>query len=198
MKEVFFIFATMCLFLANVSAQDSFRVKPDGVSDANGNNFIVIAVDGVSADKIVSGLKTIIKSKYPSPSLKIEEPDSTTLVVSDLITGFTRTDKARGSSFMLDLSYSIAFNIKEGKVKYNAPNFVIGSDVKYAIFAVVSQFKISMGIKGKRDLGNKDNKKFFIYDEKDKLVEKSTKEKLETLFNSYIPIVQSVAKSQDW
>jgi len=202
MKKVFFIFAMMCLFLANVSAQDSFSVKPDGVSDANGNNFIVIAVDGLQADKIKSGLVTAIKSKNLSSSLKIDEPDSNTLIVSDKIAGFTKTDKSAGSAYTFDLLYSIIFNIKDGKVKYNVPTFEMASDQQYnshtSILSNGIRFKMIMGIKGKDDVWNSKEKKYFIYNEKDKLIEKSTKEKLETLFNSYIPIVQSISKSQDW
>lgn len=192
---------TLSVFCVNGYAQDSLAVTPKGILSSTGNSYIVINIDGLTSSEIMGKLKVDIKRNNPSPELKIEEVSPNTLIVSDLIPGFTKTDKTAGSAFLLDLSYNITFDIKDGKVRYNTPVFTIAANQKYDSQAVIVnkgvQFTVSMGIIGKADLWNSKAKKFFIFSEKGKLIEKSSKEKLEKLFNSYIQIIQNATKASD-
>lgn len=195
------LITALSVFCINSYTQDSFTVTPKGILSSTGNSYIVINIDGLTSSEIIGKLKVDIKRNNPSPELKIEEISPNTLIVSDLIPGFTRTDKTTGSAFLLTLSYNITFDIKDGKVRYNAPVFTIAANQKYDSQAVLVndgvQFTVSMGIIGKAKLWNSKAKKFFIFSEKEKLVEKSSKEKLEKLFNSYIQIIQNTTQVSD-
>lgn len=200
----FTLIAVVISLSSTTYAQDKFHITPTGLTPQNNQDYIVISVDGATAGEIVSAIKVGIKSKNPSSALKFEEPVDNTIIISEFIPGFTKTDKTAGSAYLLDLSYSITLNIKDGKIKFNVPVFQIASNQQYDGQTVITnkgvQFVMSMGIKGKPDIWNDREKKLFIYNDKDKLIEVSTKEKLENLFNSYIELLTSVYNnnSDNW
>ncbi len=55
-----------------------------------------------------------------------------------------------------------------------------------------------MGFSGKRDVWNNREKKLYIFDEKVKLVEQSTKDKLEKDLSRIVDIVADQTKKSDW
>ncbi|WP_133228372.1 hypothetical protein [Sphingobacterium corticibacter] len=185
----------------DVAAQDaSVFVSPDGLKFANGQIFIVVET-GDSKDEIISNIVANVKTKSNSKYITVEVLNDA-IVIKDFIPGYTKTDKSAGSAYQLDLSYKMLVEVKDGRYKINVPELDIAANQKYDGFAVVAnsgvQFTLTMGFSGKRDVWNNKEKKLFIFDEKGKLVEKSTKDKLEKDLSRVVDLVADQTKKSDW
>lgn len=199
MKKILLLIVLL-LGLGNINAQ-SFVIMPEGVTDGNGNTSIIIEENGMDVSQIKSAIKAAIKSNIISSQLKIEDVGNS-IIVSDLKGGFTKTDGKAGSAYQFNLTYNITFDIKDGKVRYEAPKFILDASQKFnehsQTWTSGTQFEITMGIQGKNDVWSNKEKKFFIYNQDNKLKEPTTKNKLEEVFNSYIPLLKNLSKVTEW
>ncbi|MNK26449.1 hypothetical protein D3C87_447860 [compost metagenome] len=175
-------------------------VSPHGITFGNDETTIVVE-SGMPQKETVNAIIKNLKTKHLSKNLRIDTIDNT-IIVNDYIPGFTKTDKTAGSAYLLDLSYKISIDVKDDKYRINTPSIKISANQKYESDAVIAnkgvQFTLDMGIKGKRDVWNKKAKTMFIYDEKDKLVEKGTKDKLEKNLNALIGIIIDQTSKANW
>ncbi|WP_160067597.1 hypothetical protein [Sphingobacterium bovisgrunnientis] len=175
-------------------------INPEGINFTNGKNDIIIENNKLAKESISQIVKNV-KSKHQSQYIKIDTEDDV-IIINDFIPGYTKTDKAAGSAYLLDLSYKITVDIKDNKYRVNAPIVNISANQKYDGHAVSVnqgvQFTIEMGIKGKRDMWSNSAKKLYIYDEKDKLIEKTTKEKLEKDLSKILNIIIDQSDKSDW
>lgn len=174
----------------------SLEVTPEGLRYGE-NEYIIIEANNMSAAQLVELVNNVIKTKHQSPTIKVEKTKDNQLIISDLEKGFTKTDKRAGSAYLFDLAYKFTIDFKDGKIRVSIPVISIGSQNKF--YSNNNQFKLSMGISGKNDIWSNNEKKFFIYNEKGKLSEKTTKEKLEKLFNELNEvIVNSITSNDNW
>lgn len=194
MKKIALLIISLCA-LPFIHAQ-SLEVTPDGLRYGE-NEYIVIEAGDTSIDQLVSLVSSAIKTKHQSPTIEVEKSKENQLIVSDLVKGFTKTDRKAGSAYLFDLNYKFTIDFKDGRIRISIPVISIGSQNKF--YSNNNQFKLSMGIIGKSDVWSNDEKKFFIYNEKGKLVEKSTRGKLENLFNELNEVItNSIASNDDW
>lgn len=197
MKKLLLIVMAVCACII-VNAQ-SIKVTPNGLLFSTGEKYLIVENEFTQKENM-DNIVSEIKSNCQSPNIKVEQFEDK-IFISDFVAGYTKTDKNAGSAYLLDFSYKISIDVKDGKIRINLPIFEISSNQKYDSHAVVAnkgvQFSMSMGIKGKSDIWNSKNKALFIFNEKDKLIEKTTKDKLEKDFSSIIDIVIS-AKKVDW
>lgn len=203
MKKVFILLSLIVSFIYLIGQPISDReiiVGPDGISFKNGEKFIVVE-SGKSTSEIANYISKNIKKSDHSKNLKIESEDGA-IIITDFIPGYTKTDKSSGSAYLLDLYYKIVIDVKDNKYRINVPLIHIAANQKYESDAVIVnkgvQFTVDMGIKGKRDVWNNKEKKMFIYDEKDKLIEKSTKEKLEKDLSKIVGLISSENDNSNW
>lgn len=197
-KKVLLIAAIFLLFKAEFT-YSQIIVTEAGLSFANGEKFMIVENNKTAAE-IINHITTAIKSKHQSPNIKIEVQDDL-ILITDFISNYTKTDKAAGSAYMLDLSYKFVINVRDNRFRINIPTFEISAGQKYDSHAVVVnqgvQFLMTMEMKGKNAVWNNRHKKLFIYNEKGKLVEQSTKDKLEHDFSSIIKIITEQEEA-DW
>ncbi|MBD1434847.1 hypothetical protein H8B06_18635 [Sphingobacterium sp. DN00404] len=175
-------------------------VTPNGLEFKNGEAQMVVE-NNMPATETISQIVKSLKTKHQSQYLKIDAGDDI-IIIDDFVPGYTKTDKAAGSAYLLDMSYKITVDVKDNRFRINIPTIIISANQKYDGHAVPVnkgiQFTMEMGIKGKRDMWNSIVKKLFIYDEKDKLIEKRTKELLERDLSSIINIILSQESDQNW
>ena len=175
-------------------------VSPNGIVFEDGEKFIIVQRSG-DKDEIIKTISTNVKKYAKGDNLSVDNHGES-LIITAYFPGYTKTDKMAGSAYMLNMSNRITIDVKDGRYKVNAPEVVISSEQRYEPDAVIlnkgTQFKMTMGIKGKRDVWNSREKKLFIYDEKDKLIEKSTKEKLEKDLSDIIDIITSTQNNDNW
>jgi hypothetical protein len=198
MRKILVLVILAFTISVKIIAQNVFELTENGFIDkSTEKDFIVLNFENSSASELLEKIQTAIKQKSTSQNLNVEKIDDAQLSVSDFIPGFTKTDKFAGSAYLFDLTYKIIIEFRDGRIKINAPVFEISSKNE---FKNKNEFLLSMGLKGKNDIWSNDHKKFFIFNEKGKLVEKKTKAKLETLFNNYLNIIVSGTKPQneDW
>ncbi|GEM_PF-1805673 len=198
----YLVFTAFVMSFGFLKAQEnslhSIVVTPAGIEFKSGEKYVVVESDKPAKETTNQIIKNLRKF-HNSKNLKIDTIGDV-LVVTDFIPGYTKTDKSSGSAYLLDLLYKISVDIKDGKFRINAPSVNIAANQKYESDAVIVnkgvQFTIDMGFKGKRDVWDNKAKKLFIYDEKDKLVEKSTKDKLERDLSDAIGIIIRQEKSE--
>lgn len=198
----YLVFTAFVMYFSFLKAQEnslhSIVVTPAGIEFKSGEKYVVVESDKPAKETTNQIIKNLRKF-HNSKNLKIDTIGDV-LVVTDFIPGYTKTDKSSGSAYLLDLLYKISVDVKDGKFRINAPSVNIAANQKYESEAVIVnkgvQFTIDMGFKGKRDVWDNKAKKLFIYDEKDKLVEKSTKDKLERDLSDLIGIIISQEKSE--
>lgn len=181
--------------MANLSCLAQITVTPNGLKYGD-KDYTVIETTDTSANLIAS-VEEIIKTKCQSTSIVVSRTKADQLIISDLVQGFTKTDKAAGSAYLFDLSYRVVMDFKEGRIRVNTPIISIGSQDRF--LDNNNQFVLTMGFSGKNDVWSNDEKKFFIYNQKGKLIETSTKNKLEGLFNGLTAlIIDNLNQSNDW
>lgn len=194
MKKIVLLIINLCALM--FAHAQSLEVTPKGLMYGE-NEYIIIEADSISADQLIALVNNAIKTKHQSPTIKVEKSKDDQLIVSDLVKGFTKTDKRAGSAYLFDLAYKFTIDFKEGKIRVSIPIISIGSQNKF--YSNNNQFKLSMGITGKNDIWSNNEKKFFIYNEKGKLSEKTTKEKLEKLFNELNEVItNSITSNDNW
>lgn len=198
----YLVFTAFVMSFGFLKAQEnslhSIVVTPAGIEFKSGEKYVVVESDKPAKETTNQIIKNLRKF-HNSKNLKMDTIGDV-LVVTDFIPGYTKTDKSSGSAYLLDLLYKISVDVKDGKFRINAPTVNIAANQKYESDAVIVnkgvQFTIDMGFKGKRDVWDNKAKKLFIYDEKDKLVEKSTKDKLERDLSDAIGIIIRQEKSE--
>lgn len=208
MKRLLFVLMLLGVFVS-LNGQEidknNIVVTPNGLTFNNGENYIIIE-NGKPERETIKEILSNINTKHLSKNLKIDTLNNT-IVINDFISGYTKTDKMAGSAYMLDLAYKITVDVKDNKFKVNAPVIRIASTQKNdsdglilgnVIFNSTSQFAMEMGIKGKRDVWDSKEKKMFIFDQKDKLIEKSTKAKLEKDLSAIIDIIIDQKDNSNW
>ncbi|MGJ1414072.1 hypothetical protein [Sphingobacterium multivorum] len=203
MKRILFVLFTFGV-LGIARGQDIEKkqivVSPHGITFGNDDTTIVIE-SGKPQKETVSTIIKNLKTKHLSKNLRIDTIDNA-IIINDYIPGFTKSDKTAGSAYLLDLTYKIAIDVKDDRFRINAPSVKISANQKYESDAVTFnkgvQFTVEMGIKGKRDVWNKKAKTMFIYDEKDKLIEKGTKDKLEKELSSIINTITNQSSNLTW
>lgn len=191
----YLLFTAFVMSFGFLKAQEnslhSIVVTSAGIEFKSGEKYVVVESDKPAKETTNQIIKNLRKF-HNSKNLKIDTIGDV-LVVTDFIPGYTKTDKSSGSAYLLDLLYKISVDVKDGKFRINAPSVNIAANQKYESDAVIVnkgvQFTIDMGFKGKRDVWDNKAKKLFIYDEKDQLVEKSTKDKLEHDLTEIISIL---------
>lgn len=198
----YLVFTAFVMSFGFLKAQEnslhSIVVTPAGIEFKSGEKYVVVESDKPAKETTNQIIKNLRKF-HNSKNLKMDTIGDV-LVVTDFIPGYTKTDKSSGSAYLLDLLYKISVDVKDGKFRINAPTVNIAANQKYESDAVIVnkgvQFTIDMGFKGKRDVWDNKAKKLFIYDEKDKLVEKSTKDKLERDLSDAIGLIIRQEKSE--
>ncbi|QQT60083.1 hypothetical protein I6I97_12485 [Sphingobacterium multivorum] len=203
MKKIL-LFLVLIGFSANLIGQENSKyqvfVTPNGITFNNQEKYLVIENDRSKSDQIKLIQKNL-NSKHLSKHLKFDVTDDA-ITLTDYKPGFTKSDKTAGSAYLLDLTYKISIDVKDNMFRINAPLINISANQKYESDAVIFnkgvQFPVTMEIKGKRDVWNSKEKKMFIYDEKGKLIEKSTKEKLEKDLSDLIKIIADQSGSANW
>src|SRR5690606_26536592 len=88
-------------------------INPEGINFTNGKNDIIIENNKLAKESISQIVKNV-KSKHQSQYIKIDTEDDV-IIINDFIPGYTKTDKAAGSAYLLDLSYKITVDIKDNK-----------------------------------------------------------------------------------
>ncbi|MCS4164453.1 hypothetical protein [Sphingobacterium sp. BIGb0116] len=203
MKKIL-LFLVLIGFSANLIGQENARyqvvVTPNGINFNNSEKYIVIEND-ISKNDQIKLIEKNLNSKHLSKHLKFDVTDDA-ITLTDYKPGYTKSDKTAGSSYLLDLTYKISIDVKDNMFRINVPLINISANQKYESDAVTFnkgvQFPVTMEIKGKRDVWNSKEKKMFLYDEKDKLIEKSTKEKLEKDLSDLIKIIADQSGSANW
>lgn len=183
------LMAQICVIAQNIT------VTPEGMK--YGDKTYTVIETGDTSTTLISTVENSLKTKMQSTTAVISMTQDNQLILSDIVAGFTKTDKAAGSAYLFDLSYKVVIDFKAGRIRVNTPIITIGSQDRY--LDNNNSFVLSMGFAGKNDVWSSDEKKFFIYNEKGKLIEKSTKSKLETLFNGINQIIiDSTNQNNDW
>lgn len=197
---VLVVVGVLCLAVGASGQEASVVVHPDGLKFANGETFMVIESVGTAAD-IISNIEANVKIKINSKNISVEVLNDVVLI-KDFIPGYTKTDKSSGSAYQLDIFYKVTVEVKDGRYKINVPELDIAANQKYDGFAVMAnpgvEFTMTMGFSGKRDIWNNREKKLFIFDEKGKLVEKSTKDKLEKDLSGLMKLIVGEKTMSDW
>jgi hypothetical protein len=196
MKKVLLCLVVVCISLSSYA--QTIKVTPNGLMFFNDETFL-IKENEFSQKENIDNIISTIKSNYSSQNIKIELLGDQ-IFIKDFITGYTKTDKMAGSAYLLDLSYSVTIDVEDNKIRIHIPIFDISANQKYESNVSPNkgvQFTMTMGIKGKNNVWNSRNKQLFIYNEKDKLIEKTTKEKLEKDLSKLIDIIVNSKKS-DW
>ena len=119
MKKILFI-AVLCLSaVLSVSAQVEFKVSPDGTFHLrDGRNFVVVPFEGKTAHEIYSTLFTNASEVYRDPKQKVIitiDGSSVNIRAYDpKLTNSKPTEYLGGY-------YTLNFEVKDGKVKVDAP-----------------------------------------------------------------------------
>lgn len=199
MQRIIFIFILMGTFLIGKSQdQAQISVNPNGLAFQNGSQSIIIA-NTKSAMEIKQDIIRNLKISHQSRFLKIDSAKDV-LIVSDFIPGYTKSDKFPENAYQLDLFYKIVVDIKDNKFRVHLPTITIASNQKYEYDGLNKriQFSINMAIRGKREAGSNIEKQLFIFNEKDKLIEKITKERLEQDLSAIVRLIIDQSEAPNW
>lgn len=181
-------------------SKNQVLVSPEGITFGDKERYIVVE-SRMPQKETVNDIVKSLKTKHSSKYLRIDTIDNT-IIVNDFIPGFTKSDKTAGSAYLLDLSYKLTIDVKANRYRINAPAIIISANQKYESDAVIYnkgvQFTVDMGIKGKRNVWNNRAKTMYIFDEKDKLIEKSTKDKLQKELSTIVNIISSQVENKTW
>lgn len=208
MKRIVLLLLTV-IGISTVNAQSKFIVAPQGViSSSDSATFILVNAPELSKKQLIEKAYNILSTNNPYTTSTIEKKEDL-IVITGNISGFTKTDKFKGSAYLFDFAYRITIEFKDGKLRILAPVFSLGNESSFINSSKTiagttntskQDFTLSMEICGKNDIWSNKHKKWFIYDLKHKLLEKGTKNKLETVFNSYVDLLQTKinASNEDW
>ncbi|MCL7987751.1 hypothetical protein M8998_07355 [Sphingobacterium sp. lm-10] len=202
MRKINLMLVAAYMFLAiSARGQDaSIVVHPDGLKFANGETYMVVESSGTAAE-ITSAIERSVKTKSNSKNLTVEVLDDA-VIIRDFVPGYTKTDRLFGSAYLLDLTYKVLVEVKDGKYRINAPELTIAANQKNdGIVGIVNtgyDFTISMELTESSSAKKSKDVKFFIFNKRGKLVEKSTKEKLEKDLSDIVGLVADQAKKADW
>ena len=119
MKKILFI-AVLCLSaVLSVSAQVEFKVSPDGTFHLrDGRNFVVVPFEGKTAHEIYSTLFTNASEVYRDPKQKVIitiDGSSVNIRAYDPKLTYSKPTEYLGGY------YTLNFEVKDGKVKVDAP-----------------------------------------------------------------------------
>ena len=197
-KRANVVFVILLMVKFSVTAQ--VVVTQSGLTFNNGEQYVIVE-NNLPANENINQIVRAIKAKHKSPNIKVET-ENNLIIITDFTSGYTKTDKKAGSAYLLDLSYKFVIEVKDNRFRINVPTIDISANQQYDSNAVVAnkgvQFVMTMEFKGKSDVWNSDHKKLFIFDEKGKLVEKSTKQKLERDLSAVVVIITEPSNNSDW
>lgn len=195
----------MVLIMSGVYAQTQFVITPEGVVSSKDNlPYVLIDIPGLTKEQLLDKAYNGLTANNPYPTSTVEKKEGM-IQITGSIPGFTKTDKAAGSAYLFDLNYRMTIEFKDGKLRVLAPVFSLGNQGEFNHSSTTmgittkskNEFVLSMEICGKNDIWSNKAKKFYIYDVKHKLVEKTTKAKLENVFNKYIEVLNSKINKED-
>jgi hypothetical protein len=183
MKSILLLLLFPCIVFAQ---QSKITLTPFGfVSETDtSKNYIVVELQNKSKADLFKQTLIYLNKTYRSPKDVISQVENESITVN----GYSNTAIRRNKMHVFDMNYTINFEFKDGKIKINAPDFVLTHyyDGHDQHLFLVANNSISGG-----DMG--------IWNKSLKLKSEMAKGDLELFFNTYInEFVSALSKQTDW
>lgn len=127
MKKILSVMAIMIAMVVQAKAQvafPGFTITTDGYYRApDGKDYIVYPFEGKSAREIYSLICTNVARVYNSPQKVMSSVENTSVAIHAYADDILYQKSYLGLKFFYEGTYNLLIEIKDGRVKVNAPSF---------------------------------------------------------------------------
>lgn len=127
MKKIFSVMAIMFAVVLQTNAQaefTGFTITTDGYYRApDGKDYIIYPFEGKSANEIYSLICTNVAKVYNSPQRVMSAVENTSVSIHAFADDILYQKSYLGLKFFYEGTYNLLIEIKDGRVKVNAPTF---------------------------------------------------------------------------
>lgn len=186
------------MFATHAMSQ-TFQLLPNGFVDSSNpdKDYIVIEFSGLSQNQIYNKALSAINKNCASSKNVISQVENSQITLNATLPNVAVRHNL-GFSFPYDMSYSLALEFKDGKLRINAPKIKEILQVQQGAGLVWVRMYVSKNDKKSHTRANKP----YIYNKKGKLENKKHKESIEnatnTLVSNILTDMQIPAKHSDW
>jgi len=114
------------LFVTQLSFGQYFKLTPEGFVSSDNSDFTVVNVPNVKQKDLYKNVLNSINSifKNPQKGLSVVEGESISIAAYEEKVLPVKLSRGLGkSTYKYDLSYTLTFLFKDGKIRINSPNF---------------------------------------------------------------------------
>ena len=127
MKKVLMLMAIMIAVVVQANAQaefNGFTISADGhYRAADGKDYIIYQFDGKSAKDIYTLICSNVSKVYNSPQSVMSTVENSSVAIHAFADDILYQKSYLGIKFFYEGTYNLLIEIKDGRVKINAPSF---------------------------------------------------------------------------
>lgn len=120
----------MAAAILSVASFAQFKASPEGIVTEDGTGYIVVKYDGKTAEQLYKAIEAYIVANYVSPKNVMSGQEYTMINLRTLYKGAFNHKTWMGIKYYADVSLSVVFRIKDGKIRVDAPtvNYMWGAN----------------------------------------------------------------------
>lgn len=123
MKKILSILAIMIAVVMQASAQAEFTTTDGYYRAPDGKDYIIYPFEGKSANEIYSLICSNVAKVYNSPQRVMSAVENTSVAIHAFADDILYQKSYLGLKFFYEGTYNLLIEIRDGRVKVNAPSF---------------------------------------------------------------------------